>query len=57
MLSEVIAEGVASGSWRDDVSPQELARFCVHALGAASTATSQAAMQRLVTVTVGALRR
>ncbi len=57
MLSEVIAEGVATGSWRGDVSPEELARFCVHALGAASTATSQAAVARLVTVTVDALRR
>src|SRR6266540_2821008 len=35
---------------RDDVAPDELASYCLHALTAASSLPSQAAIRRLVTV-------
>src|SRR5215212_6500884 len=40
----------------DDVAPDELASYCLHALAAASSLPSKAAVRRLVTVTVAGLR-
>ncbi|WP_328891020.1 TetR/AcrR family transcriptional regulator [Streptomyces sp. NBC_00316] len=54
--SEMLAEGVEAGEVRDDVSPVELAAYCLHALGAAGGLPSQAAVRRLVQVTVDGLR-
>ena len=41
---------------RDDVPPAELASYCLHALQAASSLPSEAAVRRLVTVTLAGLR-
>jgi AcrR family transcriptional regulator len=57
MIRDLVAEGAAAGDIRDDVTPDELATYCVHALSAASTMRSQAAVRRLVAVTVDGLRR
>jgi AcrR family transcriptional regulator len=57
MLTEVIAGGAAAGELRDDVSPHELALYCLHALSAAGSLPSKAAVRRLVAVTLDGLRR
>jgi AcrR family transcriptional regulator len=54
-LRELIAESAAAGRTRADVSPAELATFCLHALTAAATLPTAAATRRLVTVTLSAL--
>lgn len=56
MLRELIAEGATRGRLRDDVSPAELASFCLHALAAASSMPSKEAVRRLVSVTLAGLR-
>lgn len=56
MLGELIAEGATRGRLRDDVSPAELASFCLHALAAASSMPSREAVRRLVSVTLAGLR-
>jgi AcrR family transcriptional regulator len=55
LVADLIAECAATGIVRDDVSADELATFCVHALSAAGTLRSKAAVQRLVDVTLTAL--
>jgi AcrR family transcriptional regulator len=52
----LLAEGAKSGRLRDDVAPQELASYCLHALTAASSLPSKAAVHRLVKVTLAGLR-
>ena len=56
MLRDLIAEGAAEGMIRDDVLPDELATYCLHAIAAARTLPSKAAVNRLVDVTLDALR-
>jgi hypothetical protein len=56
MIRDLVAEGARSGELRDDVAPDELAIYCLHALGAASTLPSKAAVGRLVAVTLAGLR-
>ncbi|MBA2615569.1 MAG: TetR/AcrR family transcriptional regulator [Actinobacteria bacterium] len=56
MIRELVAEGKRTGDLRDDVSPDELARYCLHALMAASSLPSKAAVRRLVKVTLAGLR-
>ena len=51
-IRDLLAEGAQSGCLRDDVAPAELASYCLHALSAASTMPSKAAVHRLVTVTL-----
>ncbi len=51
-----IADDAAASEVRDDVPPKELATYCVHALAAARTLPSKAAVRRLVEVTIDALR-
>ena len=55
MIRELIAEAARTGKVRDDVSPDELARYCLHALSAASSLPSKAAVGRLVAVTLAGL--
>jgi AcrR family transcriptional regulator len=55
-IRDLVAEGAATGDLRDDVPPDELASYCLHALGAASSLPSKAAVRRLVTVTLAGLR-
>jgi hypothetical protein len=44
-----------TGDVRDDVAPDELAGYCLHALAAASSLPSKAAVRRLVTVILAGL--
>src|SRR5258707_14011684 len=55
-IGDLIAEGAQAGELRDDVTPGELASYCLSALAAASSMPSTAAVRRLVTVTVSGLR-
>ncbi|MFF5188005.1 hypothetical protein ACFY30_30300 [Streptomyces sp. NPDC000345] len=52
----LLAEGVQAGEARDDVTPDELAGYCLHALAGAGALTSKAAVRRLVGVTLAGLR-
>jgi AcrR family transcriptional regulator len=56
VLSDLLAEVAATGDIRDDIPPDELASYCLHALSAARSLPSQAAVRRLVTVTLAGLR-
>lgn len=56
VLSDLIAEAAEAGDVRGDVGADELARYCMHALTAASTLPSKAAVERLVDVTMSGLR-
>lgn len=55
-LAEILQEGADSGVFRADVSPSELAAFCLHALGAAEGLASHEAVIRLVKVTMDAVQ-
>jgi AcrR family transcriptional regulator len=55
-VRDLLAEGAATGDVRGDVAPDELASFCLHALTAASSLPSKAAVRRLVAVTLAGLR-
>jgi AcrR family transcriptional regulator len=56
MVRDVLAEGAVTGDLRGDVAPDELARYCLHALAAAGHLSSKAAVHRLVRVTLAGLR-
>ena len=56
LLRDLIAEAAASGELRADIPPDELAGFCLHALTAAGTLSSTAAVHRLVDLTLSGLR-
>lgn len=56
LITGLIAEAANAGDVRSDVPPAELATYCLHALNAASTLSSRAAVRRLVTVTLSGLR-
>jgi AcrR family transcriptional regulator len=56
MIRDLLAEGAEAGDFRDDVSPEELATYCLHALTAAGSLASKAAVRRLVAVTLAGLR-
>ncbi|HEU5107179.1 MAG TPA: TetR/AcrR family transcriptional regulator [Micromonosporaceae bacterium] len=56
-VRDLVAEGARAGDLRDDVAPDELAVYCLHALSAAGGLTSRAAVRRLVDVTLTGLRR
>jgi len=55
MIRDLLTEGAAVGDVRDDVSPDELASYCLHALTAAGSLPSKAAVRRLVVVTLAGL--
>jgi len=55
-VRELLTEGVENGHVRDDVAPAELASYCLHALNAAGSLPSKAAVRRLVTVALAGLR-
>ncbi len=55
-VRDLLAEGAETGDLRDDVTPDELATYCLHALAAASSLPSKAAVRRLVAVTLTGLR-
>jgi AcrR family transcriptional regulator len=56
LLRDVLAAAITAGNVRDDVAPDELASYCLHALGAAGALPSKAAVHRLVRVTLAGLR-
>jgi AcrR family transcriptional regulator len=56
MLRDVLAEAAQTGHLRDDIAPDELASYCLHALQAASGLPSKAAVHRLVRVTLTGLQ-
>jgi len=56
-VRDLLADAAKAGDIRADVAPDELADFCIHALGAASVLKSTPAVQRLVAVTLAGLRR
>ena len=56
MIRDLLSEAAETGEVRDDVAPDELATYCLHALTAASNLPSKAAVRRLVTVTRAGLR-
>jgi AcrR family transcriptional regulator len=55
-IRDLLTEGAESGDLRDDVAPDELASYCLHALAAAGSLPSKAAVRRLVTVILAGLR-
>jgi AcrR family transcriptional regulator len=56
MIRDLLTDGAKTGVLRDDVAPDELASYCLHALAAASSLPSKAAVHRLVAVTLAGLR-
>jgi AcrR family transcriptional regulator len=56
MITDLLTKGAETGDVRDDVAPEELAIYCLHALAAAGSLPSKAAVRRLVTVTLAGLR-
>lgn len=57
LIRDLLTEGAAAGDIRDDVAPDELASYCLFALAAASSLRSEAAVHRLVAVTLAGVRR
>jgi AcrR family transcriptional regulator len=56
LIRDLLTQAAETGDIRDDVAPEELASYCLHALTAASSLPSKAAVRRLVTVTLAGLR-
>lgn len=56
VFRRLLAEAAASGDVRDDVPPEELAAYCLHALAAAGSLPSEDEARRLVEVTLDGLR-
>ncbi|MFF4728749.1 TetR/AcrR family transcriptional regulator [Streptomyces mirabilis] len=56
MIRDLVTEGVRTGDLRDDIAPGELANYCLHALTAAGSLPSKAAVRRLVMVTLAGMR-
>ena len=55
LIRDLLTAAVETGDVRDDVAPDELASYCLHALAAASSLPSKAAVRRLVTVILAGL--
>ena len=56
LIRDLLVEVAQSGQLRADVAPEELATYCLHALAAAGSLPSEAAVHRLVAVTMAGLR-
>lgn len=56
MVRDLLTEAATTGTVRADVAPDELSSYCLHALSAASSLPSKAAVRRLVAVTMAGLR-
>jgi AcrR family transcriptional regulator len=56
MIRDLLTVAAETGDIRDDVPPHELASYCLHALTAAGSLPSKAAVRRLVAVTLAGLR-
>jgi AcrR family transcriptional regulator len=55
LVEDLVAEMARRGAIRRDVAPAELAGYCLHALAAAASLPSRAAVHRLVAVTLAGL--
>ncbi len=55
-VAAMIADSATTAGIRTDVSPKELANFCVHALDGAAHVRTQRAADRLVSLVLGAIR-
>jgi AcrR family transcriptional regulator len=55
-IRDLLREGAVSGQVRDDVAPEELASYCLHAVAAARHLPSKAAVGRLVWVILAGLQ-
>jgi len=55
-IQDLLTEATQTGDVRDDVTPDELASYCLSALTAATSLPSPAAVQRLVQVILTGLR-
>ena len=55
-VRDLLADAAADGDVRGDITPAELAPYCLHALAAAGGLPSKAAVHRLVAVTLTGLR-
>ncbi len=55
-IRDLLAEAAETGDVRDDVSPNELASYCLNSLAAARNLPSKAAVRRLVMVTLAGVR-
>ena len=56
LFRDLLVGAVEVGWLRKDVAPEELASYCLHALSAAGSLPDEAAVDRLVQVTVAGLR-
>lgn len=56
LVRDLLREGAKTGEVRRDLSADELAHFCLHAIEASRALPSKAAVRRLVSVTMDALR-
>lgn len=56
LIQGLVSEVASADGVRDDVTPGELAAYCLHAVSAASSLPSEAAVRRLVMVTMDGLR-
>jgi AcrR family transcriptional regulator len=54
-IRDLLSEGAKAGEVRRDVVPDELAKYCLHALTAAGGLSTKAAVERLVAVTLAGL--
>lgn len=55
-IKDLISTAAEHKQARADIPPQELATYCLHALGAARDLTSRAAVKRLLQLTLAALQ-
>jgi hypothetical protein len=55
-IADLLIAAVDAGGIRNDVPPDELANYCLHAVAAASSLDSEAGVHRLVRLTLAALR-
>jgi hypothetical protein len=56
LVRDLIAAGAEAAAVRRDVSPDALASYCLHALRAAGEAPDEAAVRRLVELTIAGMR-
>jgi AcrR family transcriptional regulator len=56
LLRDLLATAAEAGDVRTDVAPAELASYCIHALAAAGSLPSKAAVRRLVAVTLAGVQ-
>jgi AcrR family transcriptional regulator len=56
LIRDVLTHAAKAGDIRDDIAPDELANYCLHALNAAGRLPSKAAVHRLASLTLAGMR-